>query len=157
VDILAQGKAFPTPQEPAVGFRPCQWIVEHEWKDQQEPLRLTASVCYDATDLGLASDLRSKSDIYLIPAYNRDVATFGQMSLARHYHMYQLVVVVNNGQYGGSNAYWPRHGVHEKQVFHLHGQPQASIAFLDIRDVAEFLSRKALGRRKGWKTVPAGM
>ena len=157
IDMLAQGKQFPTPKEPVTGFRPCQWIVEHAWADDQEPLRLTASVCYDATDLGLASDLRNRSDVYLIPAYNRDVATFDQMSLALHYHMYQLVVVVNNGQYGGSNAYWPRHGVHEKQVFHLHGQPQASIAFLEIRNVADFLNRKTRGRRDGWKTAPAGM
>ena len=157
IRMLAQGKEFPTPQEPVVGFRPCQWIVEHAWADKQEPLRLTASVCYDATDLGLASDLRNRSDVYLIPAYNRDVATFDQMSLALHYHMYQLVVLVNNGQYGGSNAYWPRHGVHEKQVFHLHGQPQASIAFLEITDVADFLKRKTRGRRDGWKTAPSGI
>ena len=57
---------------------------------------------------------------------NKDVKTFDQMALALHYHMFQLVVVANNGQYGGSNAYWPRSEDHVRQVFHTHGQPQAS-------------------------------
>jgi len=67
---------------------------------------LTASVCYDATDPGLASDLRGKSDVWAIPALNKDVKTFDQMVLALHYHMFQRIIVTNNGQYGGGNAYW---------------------------------------------------
>ncbi len=166
VRVLWQGKRWPVPGEPVTGFRPCQWILEHARTNDAKPLRLTASVCYDATDLGLASDLRNESDVYLIPALNKDVATFDQMALALHYHMYQLVVVVNNGQYGGSNPYWPLHGIHEKQIFHVHGQPQATIAFLEIEDVADFLNRKAAGRQgatdqrdatqRRWKFPPAG-
>ena len=55
--------------------------------------------------------------------------------------MFQLVIVANNGQYGGSNAYWPRKKDHIRQVFHTHGQPQASIAFLEIDDIGAFLER----------------
>ena len=44
--------------------------------------------------------------------------------------MFQLVIVANSGQYGGSNAYWPKRDARVRQVFHTHGQPQASIAFL---------------------------
>ena len=162
-----QGKRWPARGEPIEPFRPCQWVLEHSWKDGQSPLRLTASLCYDATDLGLVSDLRDEVDAYFIPAYNRDVATFDQMSRALHYHMYQMVVVANNGQYGGSSAYWPKRGTHQKQIFHLYGQPQASIAFLEIEDIPGFLGRVASGRqsagtrpgpeRKIWKYPPAGM
>ncbi|MCK6557064.1 hypothetical protein L6Q96_21175 [Candidatus Binatia bacterium] len=74
---------------------------------------------------------------------NKDVNTFDQMALALHYHMFQLVIVANNGLYGGSNAYVPYREAHIRQVFHLHGQPQASIAFLEIDNIAEFLQRKA--------------
>ena len=83
------------------------------------------------TDLGLAADLKDVSDVLAIPALNKDVKTFDQMALALHYHMFQLVIVANSGQYGGSNAYWPRSDAHIRQVFHTHGQPQASIAFLE--------------------------
>ena len=47
-----------------------------------------ASVCYDATDLTLAADLRSQSDLYIICALNRDVGTFDRLAEALHYHIY---------------------------------------------------------------------
>ncbi len=150
------------------GFRPCQWVIEYPWSSnpKNEPVRLTASVCYDATDLALASDLREKSDVWAIPALNKDVKTFDQMALALHYHMFQLIIVANNGQYGGSNAYWPRNGEYERQIFHMHGQPQVSISFLEIDDIDGFLNRRDLTHtgnvsvgniNRDWKWPPAGL
>lgn len=125
-------------------FRPCQWLVGYQWSSDlsKRPLWMTASICYDATDLRLASDLRDSSDVFLIPALNQDVTTFDQMALSLHYHMFQMVVVANNGLFGGSNAYAPYRDAFRKQVFHVHGQPQASIAFLEIDNVPAFLSRR---------------
>jgi hypothetical protein len=80
-----------------------------------------------------------------------------------------MVVVANNGIYGGSNAYAPYQEAHVKQVFHLHGQPQASIAFLEIDDIRAFLNRRGRAKRSKrsasgalptaieWKFPPAGM
>ena len=146
-------------------FRPCQWLVGYPWCDGDEPpVWLTASVCYDATDLELVAILRKKSDVFAVPAYNPDIKTFDQMALALHYHMFQLVVVANNGQYGGSNAYWPRHNAHKRQLFHLHGQPQASMAFFEIDNIGNFLRRGMPNQQlpipkhspDGWKHPPAG-
>ena len=165
-----QGKAHLAPNEQAFngggahvlqGFRPCQWLIGYPWSsaDGTRPVWLTAAVCYDATDLGLAADLRDVSDVLAIPAFNKDVKTFDQMALALHYHMFQLVVVANNGQYGGSNAYWPRSDAHVGQVFHTHGQPQASIAFLEIDDIGAFLERHDVSGANAddWKHPPAGL
>ena len=144
------------------GFRPCQWIVDYEWDSGhpgENPLRMSASICYDATDIRLAADLRDRSDIFIIPALNQDVKTFDQMALALHYHMFQMVVVANNGAFGGSNAYVPYRREFEKQVFHMHGQPQASMGFLEIEDIGEFQRRnKPQGEheKKKWKHSPAG-
>jgi hypothetical protein len=152
------------------GFRPCQWLVGYEWSSTRsdEPVWLTASICYDATDLCLVSDLRNQSDVFAIPALNQDVNTFDQMALALHYHMFQMVIVANNGLYGGSNAYVPYKESYLKQVFHLHGQPQATLAFLEIDDIPAFLARKNNGRVPSppssgasssagtWKFPPAG-
>ncbi|MBI4529621.1 MAG: RNA-directed DNA polymerase [Deltaproteobacteria bacterium] len=170
VRIRRQGKFHLAPNEESFnnggsmrlqGFRPCQWLVGYRWSNDlsMRPVWLTASVCYDATDLGLAADLRHESDILAIPALNKDVRTFDQMALALHYHMFQLVVVANNGQYGGSNAYWPSSDIHKRQIFHLHGQPQASIAFLEIEDIAAFLERRNNPGSGApvWKYPPAGM
>jgi len=160
---LAKGEEqkFNIPTARVQGFRPCQWLIGFPWssEDNASPLWLTASVCYDATDLRLAADLRNKSDVFAIPALNQDVKTFDQMALALHYHMFQLVIVANNGQYGGSNAYWPSQDALHRQIFHLHGQPQASIAFLEIDDIADFLARHghAKSASTGWKYPPAGM
>ena len=165
-----QGKVHLAPNEQAFngggahvlqGFRPCQWLIGYPWSSAEgtRPVWLTAAVCYDATDLGLAADLRDVSDILAIPAFNKDVKTFDQMALALHYHMFQLVVVANNGQYGGSNAYWPRSDAHVGQVFHTHGQPQASIAFLEIDDIGAFLERHDVSGSNAddWKHPPAGL
>ena len=165
-----QGKAHLAPKEQEFnqggapilrGDRPCQWLIGYPWSNatDPQPVWLTAAVCYDATDLGLAADLREMSDVFAIPALNKDVKTFDQMALALHYHMFQLVVVANNGQYGGSNAYWPRSDTHIRQVFHMHGQPQASIAFLEIDDIGAFLERRdvAGANANHWKHPPAGL
>ena len=143
------------------GWRPCQWLVGYDWSSTgtDRPLWLTAAVCYDATDLSLAAHLRHHSDVFAIPALNKDVSTFDQMALALHYHMFQHVVVANNGEYGGSNAYRPWCKAHERQVFHLHGQPQASIAFFEIEDIGDVIARKikALDSESPWKSLPAGV
>ena len=164
-----QGKAHLAPDEqklngksPTVpGFRPCQWLIGYPWSSNTiaDPVWLSGVVCYDATDLGLAADLREQSDILAIPALNKDVSTFDQMALALHYHMFQMVIVANNGGYGGSNAYWPKRDAHVRQIFHIHGQPQASVAFLEINDIAEFLLRqnKAISGTGDWKFPPAGL
>ena len=165
-----QGKAHLAPEEQKFnasgavllqGFRECQWLIGYPWSDTggDRPVWLTAAVCYDATDLGLVADLKGESDILAIPAFNQDVKTFDQMALALHYHMFQLVIIANSGQYGGSNAYWPRSDAHIRQVFHTHGQPQASITFLEIDDIGAFLARhnSAGARASGWKHPPAGL
>ena len=141
------------------GFRPCQWLVGYPWSNanSSQPVWVTAAVCYDATDLGLISDLRDKSDILAIPSLNKDVKTFDQMAMALHYHIFQLVIVANNGQYGGSNAYWPMKEDYKKQIFHIHGQPQASVAFLEIDDISSFLERRCLAKKEKWKYPPAGL
>ena len=117
-----------------IAFRPAQWIINYQWNSNpaSRPLKLSASVCFDATDLALASDLKSRNDLYIVPALNQDVGTFDRMSEGLHYHMFQGVIVVNNGQFGGSSFYMPLGESYHRQVFHLHGQPQASIAFAEI-------------------------
>ena len=143
------------------GWRPCQWLVGYDWSSMfaDPPLWLTAAVCYDATDLSLAADLRHHSDVFAIPALNKDVGTFDQMALALHYHMFQYVVIANNGEYGGSNAYRPWGEAYQRQVFHLHGQPQASVAFFEIEDIGNVIARKIkeLDSETHWKSLPAGV
>lgn len=166
--IRRQGKQHLSPMEQKyvqpveliTGFRPCQWLVGYEWSNNpaNDPLWLTASICYDATDLKLASDLRDRSDVFAIPALNLDVGTFDQMAQALHYHMFQLVLIANNGAYGGSNAHVPRGEAYQRQLFHTHGQPQATISFFEIDDIEGMKQRRRLGAGKedGWKYPPAG-
>jgi len=169
VKSVEQGKKHLTGPESAftpqpTSFRPVQWIIEYRWSSDPgcRPLKLSASVCYDATDLALSSDLRSRNDVYIVCALNKDVGTFDRMSEGLHYHMYQGVIVVNNGQYGGSSFYMPFRELYHRQVFHLHGQPQASIAFAEI-DPEKLVSRPqnqpqnqpASDPGAVWKTPPA--
>lgn len=172
-----QGKKHLAPEEDSllnktgvnvIGWRPCQWLIGYDWNHSAiDPLWLTSSICYDATDLDLVADLRHQSDVFAVPALNKDVNTFDTMAQALHYHMFQYVILANNGLYGGSNAYAPYKKAYDRQVFHLHGQPQASIGFLEIDDIGAYLRRKkkhnyprrTWGGRKGniWKSKPAGL
>lgn len=153
--IRRQGKANLAPIEQQLnaqgaqikGFRPCQWLIGYPWSPNPNhaPLWLSAAVCYDATDLRLAADLKHHSDVFIIPALNMDVDTFDHMALALHYHMYQMVIVANNGSFGGTNAYAPFRTSFERQVFHLHGQPQATVAFFEIDQLQSFIERRKSG------------
>ena len=165
VRFIEQGKKHLSRDESAkltrlVGFRPAQWLIEYEWKNKgkSRPLVLSASVCFDATDLDLAADLKYLSDLYVVCALNKDVGTFDSMSKNLSYHMFQGVIVVNNGRYGGSSFFMPYKEQFRRQVFHLHGQPQATISFAEI-DPEKLLERPGSGKGSPegkWKTPPAG-
>ena len=168
VRVVDQGKRYLAPEETQAGlnvrpFRTSQWLIGYPWsRDSREPnLWLTASVCYDATDLALAADLKGRSDIYVIPALNQDVPTFDKMALALHYHMFQMVVVANNGEFGGSNAYVPYKDRFKRQLFHFHGQPQAAIAYLEVDKIRAFLERVKNSqdpkKEHQYKQPPAGL
>ena len=168
VRVVDQGKRYLAPEEKQAGlnirpFRTSQWLIGYPWsRDSQDPyLWLTASVCYDATNLALAADLKGRSDVFVIPARNRDVATFDKMALALHYHMFQMVIVANNGAFGGSNAYVPYQDRFKRQLFHFHGQPQAAIAYLEIDPIRAFLERvknsQGPEKERQYKQPPAGL
>lgn len=173
---VRQGKQHLSPDESKYsqgllqGFRPCQWLIGYEWAAPGDgpPLWLSGAICYDATDLSLVAKLRAHSDVFAISALNKDVKTFDNMAMALHYHMFQLVVVANNGGFGGSSAYAPFSEDYRRQVFHLHGQPQASIGFVEIDDIGAFLRRRDASKGLSfntqlpsngprWKSPPAGM
>ena len=163
IRVRRQGKQNLAKQEREYdlqGFRPCQWLIGYPWSESHQEVWLTGSVCYDATDVALAADLRGKSDVFAIPSFNPDVLTFDQMALALNYHMFQLVLVANSGNYGGSNAYWPHEKRHRRRIFHMQGQPQANVAFVDIRldEMEHFLNRWDVRQDKSlWKHPPASL
>jgi len=136
VEPIEQGKWNLTAGEVALGitsFRPVQWILEivdpatlvKQWS-------MTAAICYDATDLCLAADLRNITDMFVVPALNPDVGTFDNMVAALHYHMFQHVIVSNCGQFGGSTGQAPFDDRHRRTIFHSHGNEQVSVSFFEI-------------------------
>ena len=139
-------------------WRPYQLIIEllHPAFKNKEGFKLTGSICYDATDIELSADLKSKSNAYIISAMNKDVATFDSMLDSLFYHMYQYVVLVNSGEFGGSVAKAPYSNKFDKLITHTHGSHQVSISsfemnMFDFRDIG--LSMKS---NKPIKTRPAG-
>lgn len=94
--IRDQGKESMTLPEKKLGitgYSPCQHILNvHGHPDG--PFRITGAICYDATDIRLAADLRDKTELFVIAAYNKDVNTFDNMASALQYHMYQHLVIV---------------------------------------------------------------
>lgn len=144
------------------GFRPCQWIVELAESSTAAPIfEMSASICFDATDLRLATDLRDhQTDLFIVSALNRDVRTFDNMITAMNYHMFQPVVLANNGTFGGSGAQWPiNEPRHERTLFHTHGGGQMTINFfdLDMEFIRQRLTRARPRSARSFKSPPAGL
>jgi hypothetical protein len=130
-----QGKWNMTKHETAISpWRPYQLLIEFDGTliHLERGFRLSGAICYDATDMRLTADLRDHSDAFLIAALNNDITTFDNMIDALHYHMYQHVVLVNTGEFGGSAAKAPFKLAHHRQIAHSHGSNQIAISIFDI-------------------------
>lgn len=154
-----QGKQNLTPEEKALGikpWRPFQVVIElvDSSRAQQKPFRLTGSICYDATDLSLAADLRDESHMYVVAAMNKDVKTFDGMVAALRYHMYQHILIANIGEFGGSTAQAPYDKEHQRLISHSHGGNQLAVSVFDVRmeDFGPALEAAQEGLKK-WKEV----
>ncbi len=165
--LMAGERGLVIDGRPVKPYRPCQWVITLPYADGDgDGLRLSASVCFDATDLAITSDLRDRVDVYAIPALNMDVNTFDNLSVALNYHMFQMVIVANNGEFGGSSVYFPHRESYRRRVLHLHGGEQATIAFFEIPNVKKYLKERELSAvptaeepekpKPAWKSPPAG-
>jgi hypothetical protein len=161
-----QGKLHLTDEEEKLGV--TQWcpyrVVVELQLDADTAYRMVGAICYDATDLALAADLKNESHLFLVPALNRDIKTFDSMAAALRYHMYQHVVICNTGEFGGSTAQAPYDEEHRRTIAHAHGAGQIAVAVFEVQ-VDDFgpglkavkeSTTKAVKKRLG-KTPPAGL
>ena len=93
----------------------------------------------------------------MISALNQDVNTFDSMVDALHYHMYQPVILVNTGEFGGSYAKAPYKEPHHRA--HFHGNDQVSIKTFEMNmfDFRRDNVGESLRSDKNRKTIPAGV
>ena len=154
-----QGKFNLIPEEHGLGikpWRPYQVVIElrDSTKPSNKPYRLTGSICFDATDLSLAADLRNESHMYVVAAMNKDVKTFDGMVAALRYHMYQHILIANIGEFGGSTAQAPYDKEHQRLISHSHGGNQLAVSVFDVRleDFGPELEAAHPGVKK-WKEV----
>ncbi|MBU1465765.1 MAG: hypothetical protein KJ609_11860 [Gammaproteobacteria bacterium] len=142
-------------------WRPYQLLLElvHPAYKDEKGFILTGSVCFDATDIALSADLRDKSNAYLVSALNQDVNTFDSMVEALHYHMYQHVVLVNSGEFGGSFAKAPYKDAHKRLIAHVHGNNHISINTFEMNmfDFRRDGVGKSMQSNLDKKAAPAGV
>lgn len=142
-------------------WRPYQLMLElvHPQFPDKKGFVLTGSICYDATDIALSADLRDKSNGYLVAALNKDVNTFDTMVEALHYHMYQHVVLVNSGEFGGSYAKAPYKEPYNRLIAHVHGNDQVAISTFEMNmfDFRRDNVGKSLQSGLDKKMAPAGI
>lgn len=154
--LIWQGKQHMTKDEIKLnikGFRPYQMLIDFA-KSNDESIRVTGAICYDATDLSLAADLRDISDVFVVIALNHDIETFDNMVSALHYHMYQPVILVNTGEFGGSTVKAP-FTKYNKTITQIHGNEQLAVSIFEI-DPSLFKTIKKTKTVKPLKTPPAG-
>jgi predicted amidohydrolase len=154
--IRDQGKenmTLPEQKMGITGYRPCQHILKVHGHPEG-PFSITGAICYDATDIRLAADLRDKTELFVIAAHNKDVNTFDNMASALQYHMFQHVVISNVGEFGGSTIQAPFREPYDRLISHVHGVGQIAISTADI-DLAAF--KRTSKKYKAVKTKPAGI
>ena len=141
--------------------RPYQLMLElkHPKFKDKPGFKLTAAICFDATDIKLSADLRDKSNALFIPALNRDVGSFDTMVEALHYHMYQPVILVNTGEFGGPYAMAPYKEQHKRLIAHSTGNNQVALNTFEM-NMFDF-RRDGVGQSMlsgvDIKTPPAGI
>lgn len=142
-------------------WRPYQLMLElkHPKFPSKPGFVITGSICYDATDISLSADLKDKTNAYAVCALNKDVNTFDTMIDALHYHMFQPVVLVNTGVYGGSCAKAPYSKPYDRLIAHSHGKDQVSINTFEMNMFDFRRDDVGLGMKsnKLIKTKPAGL
>lgn len=157
-----QGKYHMTTGEKTLGitpWRPYQLVIElaNTLKGQSHGFRLSGSICYDATDISLAADMKEVTNTFIVSALNKDIDTFDTMVDALHYHMYQPVVLVNTGQFGGSAAKAPYKEKYHKLIAHAHGNNQIAISMFELNMYDFGKDLPLLGSGKEKKAKPAGL
>lgn len=163
-----QGKWHLTDDDKSLGisrWRPHQVVIELCDGDER-PFRISGAICYDATDLALAADLRNETHMFIVAAMNKDVKTFDSMVSALRYHMYQHVLIANCGEYGGSTAQAPYDLEHKRLISHVHGGNQLAVTIFDV-DTDDFGPKLKAGKKsipvkkvvkeRVGKTPPAGL
>jgi hypothetical protein len=153
---LMQGKEHMTEAEKkmgVVGHRPYQAVIEFD-AGRDKRYRFSGTICYDATDLSLAADLRDISDAFVVAALNRDISTFDNMVSALNYHMYQPVVLANTGEFGGSTAQAPYRQRYDQLIAHVHGVEQVAVSVFEL-NLDDFKTVKKAAKNKEKKGPPA--
>lgn len=119
-------------------WRPYQVVIElRDGSNSESYYRIAGAICYDATDISLAADLRDISHMFVVAAMNKDVKTFDSMVSALRYHMYQHILIANSGEFGGSTAQAPYDKEHQRLISHVHGNQQIAISLFEV-DMSHF-------------------
>ena len=140
-------------------WRPYQLVIElaNTLQGQPNGFRLSGAICYDATNISLAADLKDITNAFVVPALNSDIDTFDTMVDALHYHMYQPVILVNSGEFGGSAAKAPYKEKYDKRIAHVHGTNQIAVSMFELNMYDFGKKLQKLGSGKEMKTPPAGL
>jgi hypothetical protein len=145
-----QGKQHMTEMErqnKIQGYRPHQIILTVSDRKRNQSYNLTGCLCYDATDLNLASDLRNKTDFFIVAANNQDVGTFDNIAISLNYLMYQHYAIINSGEFGGTLINAPYEASHERILTHQHGGLQAAVSIAKV-DLADWINAPNNPRKK---------
>lgn len=148
---IEQGKAFLTDKEEEWGvasYRPCQWVIQDTTVKQG--WRLSAAICKDMTSAELHADMKNHTDGFVVSALNWDVHTFDAIVHACQFTMFQHIILVNSGQYGGSTVQAPYEESYGRILVQHHGMDQTVVS---ICEANLFSCREG----KDVKSRPAGV
>lgn len=129
-----QGKRHLTAEEVGLGvasWRPYEVVIDLRFPDRSCLGCRAQSVMTQPTSLWRR--ICNESHMFVVAAMNEDVKTFDSMVAALRYRMYQHVVVVNAGEFGGSTVQALYDREHLRVISHSHAQNFSAVNVLMFR------------------------
>lgn len=148
--LIAAGTEFATVAPPS-----CERTVV-----QSEFGALSVLVCSEIIDAQLVGQLVGRTEILVVPAWNRDTGSYDHLVQSLGLQLNSFVVVANNGSYSDCRVWAPRRERWEREYCRLIQRSGREIVYVDIPigDLRQFRRdsiASALDAVKGtWKPLP---
>lgn len=135
----------------------CPVVIKHGDLKTEDNIRFSVLICSDLLDIKKRAELRGKVDLLVVPAWNKDTATYESLVNASAYDIHAYIALCNSREYGDSILRAPAKEPYRRDAIRIKGGDSDFfvVGTIDIRQLREFQSANR-SPDKCFKPVPTG-
>ena len=147
-EILAQRGVRFDPA-PRIGMRP-RTVVGSRYGD------FSVLICSELIETRRVADLLKRVELVVVPAWNRDTASFEHLIQSTGLQLHAIVALANNGVYSDCRAWAPRSERWERDLCRLieRGRDATVSVRVPLSSLQRFHRSSAAGRNPEWQRLP---